>query len=637
MINSILSGPWPRGVNSLLDPQFTPEDQVIWSVNTINRGGAYQTRPGYTLIPDTATGYTPPPRGMTIFSPRNQEPFLVVAVGSIIRVSEYPFTSWRTLGGINLGDGVGPVYFETAIKGAVTSDGGTRSVIDPYPVLMIQTGETRAAFWDGTRAAHLSPIKPTDPDKPGSLNETPIGTWMKWIGSRLWVAQGSRIRVSNILDPLKFTEEKLDSEGGALSIPDVCTGLGVTSDLQSLLAFTVSSTTSFQAGVMQRAPDPLTGAGGWINTPNFQSILFPDIGCVAGKTILNQYGLTWWLSQGGLVSLDGALAAYRTSKLHFKDNNMSRSKSNLSPDVSGACAGAYENFLLLSMPSGDTYNSHTWVMDQSILDDLSSEAVPAWASCWTGTRPVQWVSRNLKGKNRCFQLSRDHPPDGGSREFRSGVWESFCPSKVDFGQTQADQMAIKAISCSLETKFLSKDASYGEFDHFRTKLRELGGSVHLDGYYASTHSGYKQVLSKDMVATIDTYNADQADVSGNAPLVRQARTIKSGEDRAQSLDLDAGVEDIYNRNKDTSFSILLKWVGQLAISYLILYTRPSGEQTDGRVEIDETTVRKVTAGGPSEITTFLPRAQTMVSGLLQSGNINVSSSRVREDFYKSMS
>lgn len=627
----VSTGPWKGGINSLVDPQFIGDDEVQWSTNTINRGGVYQTRPGRKMLYDSE--HFKIARGMTVFRPRGADSYLVKAVGDEIRISQAPFTSWTTLAGISGDLSDSQVTFQVAVKGAMTNDDGTLSRIDPYPVLMIQwDGKVRAAYWDGTVARHLNPDKAV-------ASETPAGTWMKWIGSRLWISNGSRLRVSNILDPLKFTEEDILSEGGILTLPGECTGLGETADFQSLLAFTAESTTAFAAGNQQREPDPITGQGGWLATPGFQQVILPQIGCVAGKTIINQYGITWFLSQGGLIGLDGALQTYRTSKIHYKDQNMSRSKANLSPDVSRSCTGSYENFLFLSVPSGDAYNAQTWVMDQGIIETLDNEAAPAWASSWTGTRPVEWVTASIDGQSRCFSLSHDYPAIAETVEFRTGVWEEFLSVKHDITRHVGGVETTKPISCSLETKRLSKDASYKTFSNFKVRLTELSGVWHLDGFYASEHSGYKQVLSKDGVSTtaaLDTY--ENLNITGIVPaLIRQTRLVRSSTDQARLSDQDAGVEDPDTRNKGTSFSVLLQWTGQVGISYVMLSYDASGEPPDGAVEKNETRVRKVFPSGVNTIGTATP-APVLVSDrrILHSSAITAVTARWYEPTYSSL-
>lgn len=603
-MQQIVNGPWPKGINSLLDPAFIGDDQVQWSVNTVNRGGNYQTRPGYSIIKNTAAQLLFP-RGLTLFTPKDQEPCLVSACGTLIYVSRYPFTLWYSLSGITLDESDSQVIFEPAIKGTVTHDDGTLEILEnPYPVLMIQTGNNRAAYWDGTVARHL------DPTRTAELSETPVGTWMKWSGSRLWVANGSKLLVSNVLDPLKFTESDITASGGAYFLPSACTGFAETADQQSLLAFTENSTTSFQSSIEDRSQ--------WGATAGFQRIILPEIGCIAGRTIVNKYGLIWWMSQGGFIGLDGALQTYRSSKITYKDDEMSRGKSNLSKDVSRSCVGAFGNFLTLSVPSGDTYNAQTWVMDEGILDELNASAAPAWSSCWMGTRPVQWVSGMVHGHNRCFFQSMDYPASAdASDEWIAGVWEAFCGDKVDVGLNSSNALTAKPIQCALETKFISPDDSAKTFDHFKIRLQELSRSSHIDGFYASSKAGYKQVLDKDIVATTDSLNMHliAEDISTTVPsYLKQSRTLMSDRDVAQDSDLDEGAESIYTRNKDRGFSILLKWYGQMMVPWIILAYNPKGEQSFGRVEDDELKIRTVLPTGENTIGTLSPLTPTYLKG-----------------------
>jgi len=43
------------GVNSFLDPQFIQDTQVRWAENAVNKGGIWQTRPGYDTVSDLST------------------------------------------------------------------------------------------------------------------------------------------------------------------------------------------------------------------------------------------------------------------------------------------------------------------------------------------------------------------------------------------------------------------------------------------------------------------------------------------------------------------------------------------------------------------------------------------------------
>lgn len=553
---------------------------------------------------------------MALFSPKNKTPHLVVSMVGSIYALAYPFDgAWTFLSGFWSGDNSNSIVtFETAIKGAQTKSDGTLQVIDPYPMLMMQSGNSRALAWDGRRVYNLDPAK----------NQTPIGTWMKWIGGRLWVADGNRLRVSNILDPINFTEEDLLAEGGYFVLPDECTGLGVTADQKSLLAFTATTTTAFQAGITDRST--------WGTTPDFQKVIFPNIGCIAGNTIVNQYGILWWMSQNGLTRLDNALQSYRTSKVHFLDNNMARSKGNLSSDISKACAGWFENFLMISVPSGDNYNSHTWIMDQSTLDLLGQDSTPAWAGVWTGTRPTQWVTGNVNGQSRCFFCSADKPFAVSGNRFEGNVWEAFNSTGKDIGANQSGTSTPKNISSSVELRYLGDGDTFKAFSYAVLELSEVSDGVHLDVFYASRHSGYKQVLSKDIVATRNSLTVGVPITSVDS-YIKQRRIVRTFTDDSEKTDLDPQVESKMPRNIDKMFSLLIKWSGSMTISKVKLCTTPGGDHVE--TEEDEATQRYVKPDGSGAILNSSPIPISIVSGKTSS-NLMPVSPRWEEDNYSSL-
>lgn len=600
--NVVASRLWTAGINSLIDPLFLPDNQVQWSFNTINRGGVYQTRPGYCAFHDS-TFRNREPRGFTIFTPSDGVPIMVKALGSSIRYAKGPdFSTWTTLGGITLDGLNGPVYFETVVKGARTNSDGSLTIFNPRPYLVIQTGVSRAYMWDGSALTQMEPAR----------NETPIGTWMKWVGSRLWVAYGNKLVASNLLEPDNFTNDGSDLSGaGYFTFPEPITGLGMTPDQNTLLVFTASTTSSIQANILDRSL--------WSTTPAFQKIILPEIGCVAGRTIVNQYGMVWWLSEGGLIGLNDALLAFRSSRIHYQDQEMSRSKSNLSNNLSGACAGAYENFLVVSVPSGSLYNAHTWVMDQGILDSVETQSPPAWASCWTGTFPVQWVTAFIDGRSRCFHMSRGQfilQPDNAPVP---DIFESFTALRKDISINSADQRQVLDIDCSLETKYMSFDGGYHAFKYAEIMLVELARNVHIDVFYASRHSNYKQVLNKDIVSTVDMFNGSEEFDTIDTRL-RQTRRVRTTDDESMDSDDDPYVEDNRTRNKDLGFFLLIEWTGEAGIESINLCGSPTGDNQGGNVEDDEGTQRYILPEGMGAITTDDPVDPSLLTAEM-SGNI----------------
>lgn len=143
------------GMNSSDDAMFIDDRQYFSSMNTVNRGGLVQSRPGYRCLFTLPTGRL---QGCTYFRPLDSSAFLVFAVEGVVYASKYPFTSYYALPGIQFYKGARQIYWATAIKSVEQADDGTLAVIDPVRVLVMQDGGyTRAAFWDGTTSRHLDP------------------------------------------------------------------------------------------------------------------------------------------------------------------------------------------------------------------------------------------------------------------------------------------------------------------------------------------------------------------------------------------------------------------------------------------------------------------------------------------------
>src|SRR6185369_2000591 len=92
----ITDGPWPYGVDSVSDPLSVGPGSVRWAVNALNKGGAWKTRPGYSVLfhSDAANKE---PRGLAMFYPKNGTPTLVKAIGNELHIAPYPFDEWSEL------------------------------------------------------------------------------------------------------------------------------------------------------------------------------------------------------------------------------------------------------------------------------------------------------------------------------------------------------------------------------------------------------------------------------------------------------------------------------------------------------------------------------------------------------------
>lgn len=513
------------GVNSNLSPRSLNSSQVAWMINCINKGGDINTRPGYESkfrLPDGRA------QGMVSFTPTGGITNLVMAVSGLIYVSEFPFTDYTQLPNIEFDANVDFIAFKEALQ---AKDGST--VIDPKAVLMMQDGKGKPAYWDGHTSRHLNPGAPS--------NETVQGLWMEWIGNRLWVARGRELFASDIFDPLHFTENTYLSLGGSLNAMDgdVITMLARTADSLSLLVFTIHNTTIVQAGITDRSQ--------WQITPNFIALRFPGVGSAAGKSGFYHNGELWWYSVEGSRRFTQVGSSILTSRNSVSSIEMKRSFDNITKQVqSKVCGFSFNTFLGHSVPSGDIYNRHTWVLDTSTNSQITSDSPLAWQGIWMGTRPVEWVTLNVMGEDRCFYLSQD---TCGVR-----VWEAFKDERLDNGGR---------IFCSVEFPGLlfGEKISFKKFLYDEFYLTELSGDVDLTVDYRGDAGCWKNILDVHLCAK-DCFNTLVCN-GPNKSIMDQNRYIRTQQGEQYCNDVDGWP---YSENIGSFFQSRIRWYGKNAVS-----------------------------------------------------------------------
>lgn len=564
------------GCDSYTSPAQLGDQEYLMGQNVVCRGGIVQTRPGTRSLFCAPDGNF---QGCTLFTPDNGVPQLVFAVDGKIYVSAAPFESYRRLWNLQFSPTAKYIAWAVCLKSTdYDNEGVIYSLDNPYSVLVMQDGLTRAAYWDGGNSAHLNPATPPFPDQtdvvPG-YTETPIGLWMIWAGNRLWVSRGNQVFASDIGNPLKFTESLYLNEGRAFYLSGPCTGFIATPDQQGIIAFTENDGTFFQSSIQEREE--------WLATPDFQKVILPNIGCAAPRSLITQYGLNWWFSPRGLTNFNAALRQNLTSRIDYQDNEMMSSKAYLSPDLSGVCGSFCENYLMMSVPSGDVLNRHTWVLDQAPFEGN----VNSWTGFWSGWRPVEWARGIVNGDERIFFGSVDY--DGKNR-----IWEAMLEEKTDNG-------------CPITCYAQLRDHSAGNLDSKRyewTKffLSQIYGDVHLNVYMASTkggyqlQKGYKIVASKGQVFMDTEYSEGGPFLIGNRV---QSRIIKTPADPDDNECNNCGVESKEGNKIDYAFSHLLVWSGQMGVRAYQMFMRESPERMDGECEEDEVGPRTLNAQGCS--------------------------------------
>ena len=547
-----------RGMDSQSNPLLLTNGFYRASMNTVNRGGILQTRPGYDLKFPTPDGLL---QGGCLFRPTYGLEQLVVAVSGKIYASAYPFVDFALLENLNFRADAPAIYFCTGEKASQVQPDGTVKLISPYRILIVQDGFTAPGKWDGTTNVH-------DTDPKG----IPLGTAMYWSGGRLWVMRRAEIFASDIDDPTSFIENTYMADSGSflLEKPGVGFAEVATNGVNDrmLLAYTDSSTSVFMSGVRTRTD--------WATTPNFQAILFPNIGCVAHRSIVSLYGLTWWYSQFGLVNLNSAMSVYSSSEMQYKDNEMAISKGYLAAGQYGIACAAFENYILTSVPYADIRNTHTWVLDGSPSETNAVAAPAAWNSYWTGTRPVEWATGLVQGVNRIFQFSVDY--DGRNR-----CWEAFSPERKDNGCP---------IICTVETRgytrgsLQKKEIRYAELD-----FAELQDNVDVGVWWAGSNRGaFKRFSTKEIVATEGVISDGRAieDTSPFFSFKKQSRLLRT-QDVLESPPARTAcdVESELAERTDSGFQMLVIWSGPAALKSTRLFFDWKPENKSGKCEPDE--------------------------------------------------
>lgn len=572
-----------KGVNSYTTPAELSDSEFVFGQNVVCRGGIVQTRPGTRSLFCLPDGNF---QGSTLFTPDNGVAQLVFAVDGKIYVSAAPFTSYRRLWNLQFSITAKYIAWAVCLKSTdFDASGNLYSLEDPFSVLVMQDGLTRAAYWDGGTSAHLNPASPgydvsdaTDTVITG-YNETPIGLWMIWSGNRLWVSRGNQIFASDIGNPLKFTEALYLNEGRAFNLSGPCTGMiEVPSDsagAKGFIAFTDKDGTLFASYIQDRTQ--------WLSTPLFQNTILPNIGCVAPRSLVTQYGLNWWFSPRGFTNLNAAFRQNLSSRIDYQDNQMFASKAYLGPDLSGICANYYENYLMVSVPSGDVLNRHTWVLDQAPMDGNEN----AWTGFWSGWRPIEWCRGLINGSERVFFGSIDY--DGKNR-----MWEAMLPERKDNGCR---------ITCYAQLRdHAAGNLSQKRYEWTKFFLSQILGDVDLNVYVASTKGGFQLQKGYHLVATEgQIFPGTQYSEAG--PLMVgnrvQTRTIRTPSDPEDNACNECGIESKEGNMIDYAFSHLLVWSGQMGIRAYQMHMRESPEREAGDCEEDETGPRTLNAAGCS--------------------------------------
>lgn len=572
------------GMNSQLDPLLLPEGTYRYGLNVLNRTGVLSVRPGHEwVVSFPKVGTSSNAQGFTLFKTFDGRDFLVAAVDGIVFYSEAPFRNWKHLTERFRGD-VKHLFFCQCEASVTTNPDGSIAVVDPYRVLVIQDGAGRAVVWDGERTARTSRI--------------PVGAAMAWSGNRLWVANGAQLYASDIGDPTTFNESEYIGMGGSFQLPYRITAMHEAPAADgALVVFTEASTHLVQAGVRDRTL--------WPTTQDFISCLSTTLGCVAPRSVVQQYGLLWWMTRDGLVNLDVAKNSRLSSRINYFDAEMDASKRLMLSDYEVVCCGNFGEFLFVSVPHCSARNRHTWVLDAAPTvkvgvdrtSEISQEAAPSvWASVWEGTYPAAWVSGLIAGSTSVFHMSLG---DDGV----VSIWKSFTDSEDDSGVP---------IQWAVETRAMGSDGfSKIEPKAVDFRLTNIRGPLTVGAFIAPAHRlAYRNIFTGTTNAEVGNLEADgvypategtelTADTEFSSTL-GQIRTPRTQQPRS-SLDVRCDPQTGLLAERDYAFSLLFAGVGHCVFGGYRMFYFDETEPLDGRCDTFGAGMAGITVAGDGGI------------------------------------
>lgn len=569
-----------RGMRSDTDPAQLAQGYYWLGFNVINDGALVSCRPGYRCIVTLPEGNL---QGATLFRPKVGMEQAVIAVNGLVYVAAWPFSDWKLLANIQLDPYARRVYWalteQTASRIGTEVDAAIEVQV-PRRVLIIQDGARSAPAWyDGSNYAQ-------DRDDPFGI---PVGGSMAWSGDRLWVANGTLVKASDIGNPFSFRESQYLGGTQAFAFPGDVTALATTPgsvEVSQLLVYTRENTSLIQSNIRQRDL--------WESTVDMSREIL-KVGCVAPKSVIAHYGQLAWYSDQGLVTWDSSFATKRSARLPARDAEMAYSALHLHDQLDGVCAAAYDKHILMSVPSGDAYNNHTWVLNDASVETLTDQSGPSWASIWTGTRPVEWFGGEVAGADRLFHVS--HDDDGQNR-----LWITFQPDRLDNGCPIHWLAASRGYfgQLSTQTKLPFADCVFLYAD---VGIAAIEGDVDVGVWYAGSSRGaFKQITRKLIKAERGSFESERV-IDTQTPLYAykaQSRKLRTCDATLQPGDSGTcPIERDIHENRDDSFQLLIAGHGPASIRYVRCWARPESEDFAGDPDAvkDETGVKAIRYDG----------------------------------------
>lgn len=549
-------GTWFRGMDSSRDPGQIGQGYYWNGLNVINQGGVISCRPGYRCIITLPSGNL---QGAFLFRPKIGLEEMVVFIDGRAFAAPYPFVDFHQLVNIQFSPHAKQIYGIMTEQSAQRLDETLESAIElisPRAIIIFQDGgDTAPAYYDGTTADHIR-------NRPF---ETPTGGPMAWVGDRLWIANGSFVRASDIANPFSFREQVYLGGASAFSFVSDVTAMAITPSLEfpQLLVFTEENCSILQANIRTRDE--------WLLTPDFQREIF-KVGTTSQRSIVSHFGELAWFSQGGIAFFDAAALSKQTGRLPLRDSEMSVSKSTLWEDLSMVAGAAFGPYVLMSVPAQDIYNQATWVLNNASLETLTDASGPSWCGVWTGTRPVQWVYGNIAGAERIYYVSKDF--SGENR-----LWEAFIPDRLDNGCdiTWAAELRGHFGQTSQAQKVVGADCF---FRYAQAALTAIEEGLDIGIYFAGSMRGaYKQIANRFISAARGSlkYDTEITMTDEMFAFKAQSRKVMTIDVNDATNPRDTGscpVEQEDNEDIDESFQLMIVGHGPATMRWFRSFADP---------------------------------------------------------------
>ena len=576
-------GIWIGGANTSTEPEALPPNQFYWGINVDNKNGLVQTRDGWTPIIRSPSGKA---QMLTHFKDCRNLDWLVWGVAGRLYASPFPFVQYRDLG-IQLNPN-SDFFTHTVVERGARRVGETqngvqaRQLMRPLRYLVVSDNTNKPVYWSGGLVVC-------------TIDNAPIGQWLTYVNNRLFIGGGQlneEIWWSDIADPISFYDIGFLADGGQFRLRSNVTGLCPTPDGQDLLAFEAGQTWMFKVST------PIKREMNWKETPGFQRIIFPDIGCLAGKSFVSHYGDLWWWSNRDLISFRRAANTTQEDELQETDLEMTLSREKFNGVKDNVVGISHNNYFLLNTPVNEI-----WAKNNSPISLLNQNTLSAWLGVWTGFRVAEFCSFTGQddGEIYTFALSNDY--DGQNR-----IWKLFNGTQKDGGAR---------IKCSVEFRgHAFEDVSKPKrFRWFDLNLSNIWGQVDLKGWFRGFKGGYKQVLSKRMIAAEQSYEGAK---------VLQSRKVYSKESFGLEDCTSCGGAEGANMTDqiDYMFQIMLQWEGQMAVDQYRLVAFEEVEQLSGRCEEDETVATTKQVCGRPEDMEYQPTYQSLITPIYVTPDTN---------------